>query len=100
MAQIEGEMKDLEKGKTFLKRFNCSGDGLFLTYKISCEGGERYALECDMIKKKASQVVFHGIFGTYKGDLGVVGQTTNTANWYTREEMGAGFKKTAKIWFK
>lgn len=42
--------------------------------------------------------MFHAIFGTYKEDLGVLGQLTDTdtAHWYTREEMGAGFKKTKK----
>lgn len=35
-AQMEGEMRDPEEAKAFLKRFNCSGDGLLLTYKICC----------------------------------------------------------------
>lgn len=39
---MEGDMEDITKGKTFLKKFNCSGDGLFFTYKLCCEGGKQY----------------------------------------------------------
>lgn len=94
---MESDMEDLESGKKFLRKFNCSGDGLFLCYKMCCNNSKKtYSYECDLTQEKTSQIVFHAIFGTYKEDLGVLGQLTDTAHWYTREEMGAGFKKTQR----
>lgn len=37
-----------------------------------------------MSQEDAGQVVFHSIFGTYKEDLGALGQITNLASWKTR----------------
>lgn len=44
-------------------------------------------------EEKASQIVFHCIFGTYKGNLSVLEQKVNVKRWYTREEMGNCFRQ-------
>lgn len=73
-----------------LKKFNASGHGAFLIYKLMCESG-MYYMSGSMSQNQAAQITYHSIFGTFKEDLGVLAQITNQGNWQTREEMGKCF---------
>lgn len=49
-----------------------------------------------MQEEMAAQIVFHGIFDTFKEDLSILSQITNIANLFTREEMGNCFRQPGK----
>lgn len=75
-----------------ITEFNTMGRGWFL-YKKTSESGVTYTMNSFMKKEKAAQVVFYSIFGTYKEDLDILEQITNTGTWYTREKLGNCFSK-------
>lgn len=43
--------------------------------------------------EKASQIVYHSIFGTFKEDLSILAQITGVSLWYTREQLGTCFRQ-------
>ncbi|KAK9681251.1 hypothetical protein QE152_g38432 [Popillia japonica] len=74
-----------------LKNFNVSGNGGFYAYMLLTH--MHLYMEGTMDSIQASQILFHGIFGTFKEDLTILGQITSLATWQTREEMGNIFQK-------
>lgn len=50
-------------------------------------------MEGEFNSVEAAQVVFHGIFGTYKEDLSILEQITNLGTWNTREQLGSKFQR-------
>lgn len=84
--------QELEQDR-FLGFFSSTGAGGWYTYKRACEINCKWTLAGEMEEEKAAQIVFHGIFGTYKEDLSILEMITNVSNWFTREDMGGCFKK-------
>lgn len=75
-----------KKGQDWLKNFNVSGVGGYITYDICRE--VQWSIGGGMTNEEAQQVIFHSIFGTYKEDLSLLAQITNNANWYQRQMFG------------
>lgn len=78
-----------------LQKFNVLGNGAFYTYKKACETKWEMNGSITFHDMKAAQAAFHGIFGTFKEDLGILESITNTPRWLSREEFGSSFWK---IW--
>jgi hypothetical protein len=77
----------------FLEFFSSTGNGGWYAYKKACLLKNKWMVAGQMEVEQASQIVFHGIFGTYKEDLSILEAITNVSNWYTREDMGDCFKQ-------
>lgn len=67
--------------------------GGWYTYKLASESGYSWKIAGSMESEEASQIIFHGIFGTFKEDLAVLETITDVSNWYTREELGSCFRQ-------
>nr|AVR52570.1 NP [Photinus pyralis orthomyxo-like virus 2] len=80
-----------EKGDEFLEFFSTSGPGGYYAYALA--SNFKWIMEGDFKEEVAGQVCFHGIFGTYKEDLGVLEQITDRSRWYKRSEIGSQFRK-------
>lgn len=89
-AAVHKEEADRDK---FLGFFSTTGAGGWYTYKRACELKISWTIAGFMEEEKASQIVFHGIFGTYKEDLAILEAITDVVSWFTREEMGGCFKQ-------
>lgn len=74
-----------------IKFFNVSGVGGYYLYKRMCE--TNWKLDGKFTQQEAGQVTYHCIFGTFKEDLSLLSQITNTSQWKTREELGECFKE-------
>lgn len=88
-ADVWNSEKDKAK---FCNYFSSTGAGGWYVYKRACEINDYYVAG-SIESEKASQIVFHSIFGTYKEDLSILGQVTKVANWFTREELGTCFRQ-------
>lgn len=88
-ARVYDETGERDK---FLEFFSTTGAGGWFTYKKACELDIHWTVAGEMEEEKASQVVFHGIFGTFKEDLAVLEEITNISRWFTREDLGSCFR--------
>lgn len=77
--------------ESFCKFFSSTGAGGWYTYK-ALRVTLQFTISGEIEEEKASQIVFHGIFGTFKEDLYILGKITNVSNWFTREELGTCFR--------
>jgi hypothetical protein len=85
-----------EDTKKFCEFFRSTGEGGWYTYKVASALENKFTINGHMEPEKASQIVFHGIFGSYKEDLSILSQTTDISLWYTKEEMGPCFRQQDK----
>lgn len=83
----------LTKLKEFTNFFSTTGAGGWFAYKCAMESDITFAVAGNMEEEKASQIVFHSIFGTFREDLSILSQVTDVGKWFTREEMGGIFKQ-------
>lgn len=67
-----------------------SGKGLFTVYKKCMSKNFLYPKICS--NNKASQIIFHSIFGTFSEDLGILDWMCTGTKFLTREELGDAFK--------
>nr|QMP82250.1 nucleocapsid protein [Lepidopteran orthomyxo-related virus OKIAV178] len=79
--------------RDFCDFFSTTGAGGWYTYKAASERNPAFTICGKMETEKASQIVFHSIFGTYKEDLSILSQITSVSLWYTREQMGTCFRQ-------
>lgn len=70
---------------------NFSGVSAFYLYKVAC--GVPWQFCTKFTPEEAIQVLFHCWFGTYKEDLGVLSQITDTRRWFKRDELKDKFTK-------
>lgn len=77
-------MQAPENRAIFLDNFDLSGKGFFYVYKLIQRSQQKFNIEMDGTEEQASQIVLHTIFGTFKGDLGVLKSITSVGNWSTR----------------
>lgn len=83
----------LTKLKEFTNFFSTTGAGGWFAYKCAMESDITFTVAGNMEEEKASQIVFHSIFGTFREDLSILSQVTDVGKWFTREEMGGIFKQ-------
>ncbi|GLV38092.1 hypothetical protein CBL_10059 [Carabus blaptoides fortunei] len=69
----------------FLTKFNCSGSGGFYLYKLITQNPIKVTIQGSYTEENAAQVIFHGILGTYKEDLGILELMTNVKTWGSEE---------------
>lgn len=84
---------NLPKGvpSNFSNLLNFSGLSAFYLHKKACD--IQWTFCTKFTAEEASQIVFHCWFGTYKEDLGVLSQITNSQNWFKRDELKDKFTK-------
>ncbi|CAG9822182.1 unnamed protein product [Phaedon cochleariae] len=81
-------MEELKSENEILKKqmLNFSGKGAFLLWDMF--KNDRFIMNGEWTQDEAAQVMYHCTFGTFKEDLGILGEMTNQGNWFTREDLG------------
>jgi hypothetical protein len=87
--QAYSKVKTVDR-TSFLEFYSTTGAGGYYVYKLLEE--VKFSYRTQMTDEMVAQVCFHGIFGTYKEDLGILAGITSTLRWFTREEMGKLFQ--------
>lgn len=73
--------------------FDFSGKGAYYLYNtIRTYNYQKNAQAASVVA--TTEAIFHGIWGTYGQDLGVLGRITNHQGWLQRHEMERAYKKT------
>ena len=64
--------------------------GAAVYYNIMCS--KKWIMQSKLNGRELGQIIFHGIFGTTKEDLGILEQITSEANWYQRSHFKENIK--------
>lgn len=63
---------------------------------VLASSGMKISMKTDADTSKASEVVFHAMFGTYLDDLGILPEITNkNSRWSQRKDLNSVFLKRA-----
>lgn len=93
LAEVWRKQRDQAR---FCEFFSSTGARGWYNYKLASIMRKKFTISSLMESEKASQIVFHGIFGMYKEDLAILSQITDVSLWFTREEMGSCFRQQGK----
>jgi len=82
----------LSNNTIYIDWFNFSGNGAFQLYNICIDKEWSYPIRSDKTGL-LPQIIFHGIWGTFSEDFGILSWMTDQNDWCTRNEMDNAFIK-------
>lgn len=77
--------------------FDFSGKGMYHFYNTYVAEKTFHVMCGTPSADKAKQAIFHGIFGTYLDDLGILSQITDKKDWHVRSEMSNFYSGEKKV---